>query len=69
MPMSVRPTAIELNEEEAYALLALALTSPNALDATSEQALRKLAAFCSAAGTKRIVRREAPGPPAQDRLA
>ena len=37
---------IGLTGEEAYALLGLALTSPQKLDAVSEKALRKLAAFC-----------------------
>ncbi len=36
-----------LTEEEAFALLGLCLTSPTKLDATSEQALRKLADYCS----------------------
>ncbi len=36
-----------LTEEEAYALLNLALTSSLELDATSEKALHKLAAYCS----------------------
>jgi hypothetical protein len=38
---------IELSEEEADALLGLCLTSPQKLDAVSERALRKLAAYCS----------------------
>ena len=41
------PDGLRLTEEEAYALLSLCLTSPNRLDATSEKALRKLAAYCS----------------------
>lgn len=40
------PTGIELTEEEAFSLLALCMTSPQRLDATSEKALRKLAEFC-----------------------
>lgn len=47
MTYGPRPEGLELNEEEAYALLALCMTSPNRLDATSEKALRKLAAFCT----------------------
>lgn len=39
-------TGLELSEEEAFALLALCLASPYALDENSEKALRKLAAFC-----------------------
>lgn len=38
---------LRLTEEEAYALLSLCLTSPNSLDGTSEQALRKLAEYCT----------------------
>lgn len=41
------PDGLKLTEEEAYALLGLALTSPNPLDATSERALRKLAEYCT----------------------
>lgn len=39
---------LQLSEEEAYAILTLCLTSPQALDATSEKAIRKLAAYCTA---------------------
>lgn len=39
---------LELTAEEAYALLDLAMTSPNKLDATSEAAIHKLARFCGA---------------------
>ncbi len=46
MTFGPRPEGLELNEEEAYALLALCMTSPNRLDAISEKALRKLATFC-----------------------
>jgi len=38
---------LELTDEEAYALLSLALTSPNQLDIASETAIHKLAQFCS----------------------
>lgn len=41
------PEGLRLTEEEAYALLGLALTSPNRLDTTSERALRKLAEYCT----------------------
>lgn len=40
------PVGVELTEEEAFALLGLCLTSPQALDAISEKALKKLARFC-----------------------
>jgi endonuclease III len=40
------PDALELTEEEAFCLLTLCLMSPQKLDATSEKALRKLAAYC-----------------------
>ena len=39
------PAGFELTEEEAFALLAMCLTSPHGLDATSETALRKLAEY------------------------
>ncbi len=39
---------LQLSEEEAYSILTLCLTSPQGLDAVSEKALRKLAAYCSA---------------------
>jgi hypothetical protein len=38
---------LKLTEEEAYALLSLAMTSPQLLDANSEKALRKLAEYCA----------------------
>jgi hypothetical protein len=41
------PEGLKLTEEEAFSLLALALTSPQGLDPTSEKALRKLAAYCT----------------------
>ena len=37
---------LRLTEEEAYSILSLCLTSPTKLDATSEQALKKLAEYC-----------------------
>lgn len=39
------PAGLELTEEEAFALLAMCLTSPHGLDVTSETALRKLAEY------------------------
>jgi hypothetical protein len=39
---------LQLSEEEAYALLSLCLTSPQALDAASEKAVRKLAGYATA---------------------
>ena len=41
---------LRLTEEEAFSLLAMALTSPNRLDAISERALRKLARYCTRQG-------------------
>lgn len=38
---------LQLTEEEAFALLHLAMTSSQRLDATSEKALKKLAEYCS----------------------
>lgn len=40
------PDRLELTEDEAYALLALCMTSDLALDGQSEKALKKLADFC-----------------------
>lgn len=40
------PAGLELSEEEAYALLAMCLTSPQGIDGTSEAAIRKLASYC-----------------------
>ena len=40
------PAGLELTEEEAYAILAMCLTSPQSIDGTSEAAIRKLAAYC-----------------------
>jgi hypothetical protein len=48
MPTGRNPAGLELTEEEAIALLGLCMTSPTALDAISEKALRKLAEFCIA---------------------
>lgn len=39
--------ALMLTEEEAFAILGLCLTSPQALDTISESALRKLADYCA----------------------
>jgi len=44
---SFETDGLQLTEEEAFALLALAMTSPQGLDATSEKALRKLAEYCT----------------------
>ena len=46
------PEGLRLTEEEAFSLLALALTSPESLDANSERALRKLAAYCTRSNSK-----------------
>ncbi len=42
----LRSESLQLTEEEALALLSLCLMSEEQLDATSEKALKKLAAFC-----------------------
>ena len=41
---------LRLTEDEAFALLELALASPGDLDATASQALEKLARYCSRRG-------------------
>ncbi len=46
MVMSLQETGLNLTEEEALALLGLCMTSPDKLDATAEEAMHKLAAFC-----------------------
>jgi hypothetical protein len=48
MSTSLHLAGLELTGEEAFSLLMLALTSPQKLDATSERAVRKLAAYCRA---------------------
>jgi predicted DNA-binding transcriptional regulator YafY len=40
-----QPAGLQLTEEEAFALLAMCLTSPHSLDSTAEKALRKLAEY------------------------
>lgn len=47
MKAGILPSALRLTEEEAFALLNLAMTSPQKLDAASATAIRKLAAYCS----------------------
>lgn len=42
----LKPAELALTEEEAFALLSLAMTSPAKLDVTSEKAIRKLAEYC-----------------------
>lgn len=42
----LRSERLQLTEEEALALLSLCVMSEEQLDATSEKALNKLAAFC-----------------------
>lgn len=46
MTIGISSRRLELTEEEAFALLALAMTSANELDVTSQTAMRKLADFC-----------------------
>ena len=48
------PEGLRLTEEEAFSLLALALTSPENLDTNSERALRKLAAYCTRSNSRHI---------------
>lgn len=51
--MTTGTPGLELTEEEAFALLAMCLTSPHGLDSTSEQALRKLAEYAISRSTSR----------------
>lgn len=46
MVNSITQKGLELSADEAFALLQLALTSPQKLDAESERAIHKLADFC-----------------------
>ena len=50
MSTGPNPAGLELTEEEAFALLGMCLTSPQAIDAISEKALRKLAEYCISRG-------------------
>ena len=45
--IGIVPGRLELTEEEAFALLSLAMTSPQKLDVASEKAIKKLAIFCA----------------------
>jgi len=49
--MDNRSTRLVLTEDEAFALLSLAMTSGIALDATSEKAVKKLADYCRVQGS------------------
>ena len=42
-----KPGDLKLTEDEAFALLGLCMVSPGLLDATSTQAIRKLAEYCA----------------------
>lgn len=44
--MNSEKERLELSEDEAFALLTLAMTSEISLDPTSEQAVRKLVEYC-----------------------
>ena len=44
--MMIQTGRLELSEDEAYALLSLAMTSGMKFDKDSEKAVKKLAAFC-----------------------
>lgn len=60
---------LELTEDEAFALLGMCLTSPQALDSVSEQALKKLAEFCNRCSCPSSVPQPLPaGQPKQRRL-
>lgn len=48
MPIGNSQRGLELSLDEAYALLDLAMTSPNKLTAHSEKAIHKLAHYCRA---------------------
>jgi hypothetical protein len=48
-----KPGALVLTEDEAFAILGLCLTSPQALNAVSEQAMKKLADYCSSHGREK----------------
>ncbi len=50
--MEIRLDRLELTEDEAFALLSLALTSGISLDSVGEKAVRKLAEYCKARGRK-----------------
>ena len=52
MLTGIKPGALVLTEEEAFAILGLCLTSPQVLDALSERAVKKLANYCSSHGRK-----------------
>jgi hypothetical protein len=53
MTTGTSPAGLQLSEEEAFALLAMCLTSPHALDSVSEQALRKLAEYAISRSTNK----------------
>ena len=52
MLAGIKPGALVLTEEEAFAILGLCLTSPQTLDALSERAVKKLADYCSRHGRR-----------------
>lgn len=52
MLTGIKPGALMLTEEEAFAILGLCLTSPQVLDVVSERAVKKLADYCSRHGRK-----------------
>lgn len=49
--MMIHSGRLELSEDEAYALLALAMTSGLKIDSESEKAVRKLADYCKSHST------------------
>ncbi len=46
MPIGTLKSRLQLTEEEAFALLELAMTSPQKLTKVSEEAIHKLADYC-----------------------
>jgi hypothetical protein len=52
MLTGIKPGALVLTEEEAFAILGLCLTSPQVMDALSERAVKKLAGYCSRHGRR-----------------
>jgi len=52
MLTGIKPGALVLTEEEAFAILSLCLTSPQVMDALSERAVKKLADYCSRHGKR-----------------
>jgi len=58
MPIGLLNSGLRLSDEEAFALLELAMTSPQKLTKVSEQAIHKLADYCRQQETDSIHRSE-----------